>query len=54
MTRLVFATFLAPNMRPVYQFIADRVGQRLGVETILREGVSFDEFASGAADAGFL
>ena len=27
---LRFATFLAPNMLPVYRFLADRIGHRLG------------------------
>ena len=26
---LPFATFLAPNMLPVYRFLADRIGRRL-------------------------
>ena len=27
---LRFATYLAPNMVPVYRFLADRIGERLG------------------------
>lgn len=54
MTRLRFASFLAPNMFPVYQFIVDRVGAALNVPTELRVGAAFDEFARGDADAGFL
>ena len=27
--RLRFATFLAPNMLPVYRFLAERIGDRL-------------------------
>ena len=27
---LRFATFLAPNMLPVYRFLADRIGRQLG------------------------
>ena len=42
-----FATFLAPNMRPVYQFIADCVGEKLGCPTELVIGSSFDQFAAG-------
>jgi hypothetical protein len=54
MARLRFASFLAPNMYPVYQFIVDRVGRRLGIEAELHIGGSFAEFAGGLADAGFL
>jgi hypothetical protein len=28
---LRFATYLAPNMLPVYRFLAERIGGRLGV-----------------------
>ena len=51
---LRFATFLAPNMLPVYQFIADRVGEKLGCRTELAVGKSFDEFEAGQADIGFI
>lgn len=54
MTRLRFAAFLAPNMQPVYGFIVQALGVRLGIETELTVGQSFDEFARGEADAGFL
>ena len=54
MTTLRFATFLAPNMFPVYQFIVRRVARRLGVTAELAVGESFGEFAAGQADAGFL
>jgi phosphate/phosphite/phosphonate ABC transporter binding protein len=48
------ATFLAPNMLPFYRAIAEYLGQRLGVLVELREGRSFDEFAQGELDAGFI
>jgi len=51
---LRFATFLAPSIRPVYQAVADCVGQRLGYETELVVGGSFDEFERGHADVGFI
>ncbi len=51
---LRFATFLAPNMLPVYQFIAAYVGQMLGQKTELIVGSSFDQFAAGQADVGFI
>jgi phosphonate transport system substrate-binding protein len=49
-----FATFLAPNMLPVYQFIAEYAGQKLGCPTELTVGSSFDEFAAGQAEVGFI
>lgn len=51
---LRFATFLAPNMFPVYQFIAGYIGHKLGCPTELVVGSSFDEFAAGQADVGFI
>ena len=35
MDRLRFGTFLAPNIMPVYEAVAEEVGRRLGVETEL-------------------
>jgi phosphonate transport system substrate-binding protein len=49
-----FATFLAPNMVGVYQFVADYVEQEVGVRTELTVGSSFDQFAAGEADVGFI
>ena len=49
-----FATFLAPNMLPVYQFIAAYVAEKLGQPTELFVGTSFDQFAAGQADVGFI
>jgi phosphonate transport system substrate-binding protein len=49
-----FASFLAPNMFDVYRFVADYVGEKLGQQTELAVGRSFDEFAVGQADIGFL
>ena len=51
---LRFATFLAPNMLPVYRFLAERIAQRLGrpVQAVL--GSSFDQFEHGQADLGVL
>jgi phosphonate transport system substrate-binding protein len=51
---LRFVTFLAPNMKPVYQFIADYVAEKLGFPTTLTVGTSFDQFALGQADVGFI
>lgn len=51
---LRFATFLAPNMFPVYQFITDYMGEKLDCPTELIVGSSFDQFATGQADVGFI
>ena len=51
---LRFVTFLAPNMLPVYRFLADRIGQRLGRRVELAVGRSFDQFEQGEADLGVL
>ena len=48
------ATFLAPNMFEVYQSIASYLGKRLGIPVELVNGSSFDDFALGQADAGFI
>lgn len=48
------ATFLAPSIRPVYQAVADYVGQSLGYDTELVVGRSFDDFEHGEADVGFI
>jgi hypothetical protein len=51
-TPLRFATFLAPNMLPVYRFLADKIGHRLGRPVELVVGRSFDQFEQGEADLG--
>jgi len=51
---LRFAIFLAPNMLPVYRFLADRIGDRLGCPVELVVGSSFDQFQQGEADVGVL
>ena len=51
---LRFATFLAPNMLPVYRFLADRIGDRLGRRVELVVGSSFDQFEQGEADLGVI
>lgn len=53
-TPLRIATFLAPNMHAVYEFITDRIGRALGRQTELIVGTSFAQFASGELDAGFI
>lgn len=49
-----FATFLAPSMLPVYQFVAAYVGEKLGCPTELTVGASFEQFAAGRFEAGFI
>src|SRR5437016_5620673 len=54
MSRLRFATFLAPNMAPVYQFMAERLADRLGSQVELVVGTSFSQFERGEADLGVI
>lgn len=49
---LRFVTFLAPNMLSVYEYIARRVGDLLGVATELATGSCYEEI--GEADVAFL
>ena len=51
---LRFASFLAPNMLPVYWFLAVRIGERLGRPVELVVGSSFDQFEAGDADLGVI
>ncbi|HEV3258618.1 MAG TPA: PhnD/SsuA/transferrin family substrate-binding protein [Gemmataceae bacterium] len=50
--RLRFATFLAPGMYPVYEFISRHVGRRLGVATELTVGQRYHDLAG--ADVSFV
>ena len=49
---LRFVTYLAPNVRPLYEFIACYVGERLGCATELVVGESYARVAE--ADVAFL
>jgi phosphonate transport system substrate-binding protein len=49
---LRFATFLAPNLLPVYRCLADRIAQHLGRTVRLTAGRSFEQFGRGDADLG--
>ena len=51
---LRFATFLVPNMLPVYRFLAARIGDRLGRPIELTVGRSFDQFERAEADLGVI
>ena len=54
MTTLTFASYLAPIMRPVYQWLTDSVGRTLGCETRLVVGSSYEEIVEGQVDVAFL
>jgi hypothetical protein len=51
---LRLATYLAPSMWPVYEFIAAFVGDALDRPATLVTGSSFDQFAEGEVDVGFI
>lgn len=51
--KLRIATFLAPNMLPVYEFVAAAIDRELGGAELVT-GESFDEFGDGEIDAGFI
>jgi phosphonate transport system substrate-binding protein len=53
-TPLHFATYLAPNMRPVYSAIAAYVGRWVGRPATLTARTDFDAFARGRVDAAFI
>lgn len=42
MDRLRFASYLAPNVLPVYEAVAEEVGRRLGIDTELVVETSYD------------
>lgn len=54
MPPLRFATFLARSLFPLYQFVADDAGHKLGCPTELRVGESFEQFGVGDVDVGFI
>ncbi len=51
---LVFATYLAPRLLPVYQSIAAAVAERLGIPAHLEVGRSFNQLVNGEIDVAFL
>src|SRR5229473_5132286 len=51
---LVFATYLAPNILPLYQHITAAIGERLGIQTRLEVGRSFSQLINGEVDVAFL
>ena len=54
MTKLVFASFLSPNLEPLYRATVAHVGKRLGCETELVTGRSYEQFAARELDGGFI
>jgi phosphonate transport system substrate-binding protein len=51
---LRFATFLAPNLFPLYEFITHHAGRRLGLPTALAVGSSYAQLSSEAVDVAFV
>src|SRR6266566_8962633 len=49
-----FATFLSPLLYETYAHIARYVGVKVGCQTTLKVGQSFNEFAEGQADVAFI
>jgi phosphonate transport system substrate-binding protein len=52
--KLRFGTFLAPNIMPVYQAIADEVGRQLGIETELIVETDYESCAKDLNDVCFV
>jgi phosphonate transport system substrate-binding protein len=51
---LRFVTFLAPNLLPLYAFIARHASRRLGLPTELAIGSSYSQLSSPAVDVAFV
>jgi phosphonate transport system substrate-binding protein len=51
---LRFVTFLAPNLFPLYEFIACHAGRRLGLRTELAVGSSYAQLSTQAVDVAFV
>ena len=51
---LRFASFLAPNLLPVYRVLAERIAGRLSRPVEVVVGTSFDQFERGEADLGVI
>lgn len=52
--RLVFANFLAPNLTPVYAYVAERVGTLVGGGGVLAEAADEQQLVGGQIDVAFL
>jgi phosphonate transport system substrate-binding protein len=53
-TQLTFGTFLAPNLFAVHAAVARHLGGRLGVPARCVTGSSYEQFARGELDVGFI
>src|SRR4051794_35527641 len=51
---LRFATFLSPCLTKTYSLISRYVGKKLDYPALFKVGQSFDEFADGLTDVGFM
>lgn len=51
---LSLATYLAPSLRPLYEAVGDYIARTLGTPVRLVTGSSFDQFAIGEVDVGFI
>src|SRR2546425_6183831 len=49
-----FASYLSPNIYATYEHITRYVGEKVGRPTTLTVGRSFEEFAAGQVDVGFI
>jgi phosphonate transport system substrate-binding protein len=54
MDRLRFGTFLAPNIMPVYEAVADEVGRRLAIETELTVETDYEACARDENEVCFV
>ena len=52
--RITFATYLAPNVRPVYEAVAESVGHALGCAVELVDGGGYDRLEGGREDVAFI
>jgi phosphonate transport system substrate-binding protein len=52
--RITFATYLAPNVRPVYEAVAESVGRALGCAAELVDGGGYDRLEGGEEDVAFI
>src|SRR5262249_26254733 len=51
---LRFVTFLAPNLFPFYEFLAEHAGRRLGLTTELTVGSSYAQLGTQEVDVAFV
>jgi phosphonate transport system substrate-binding protein len=54
MNQLRFGTFLAPNVLPVYQTVAEEVGRRLGIKTELVVETDYEACAEDRNEVCFV